>query len=712
MGEGRGLPSRRGVAPTQWFPMHNQVIGRLRAALDADILDDGAEARVTFDPQRLGPAPGELTINDLRHAMSLHGIKAGLIPDAVKSLLASLQSGRPAVDIVVARATLAVEGTPGRVDLAASHKLIEKGEVAARVINPVLGRRGRDVRGREIPPASIHPPDVPLAGKNVEFDPTTFLYLATCRGRPSLDGRVLNVVPLKVVEGGLPEGAAPIEFEGDVEVRGSVGSGVSITAASVFVAGDVERGAQIHARRQIDVRGSLRIGRQAAGITCEGGARFRSIEGARVLAGGDVRVDETVIDAEVRSRMRIDARRATVRGSDLEAVDGVHVGSVPAEAGERVRLAAGVIQEDADRIVELRSRIAMESNRERDLVLEFAAEYGQAAPGRQASARSGDASEEEADRIRARETFLERRREIQESISALSVELTELEARQRRNERAIVRVEEAVLPPCSIRICGRDVEIQAPFSAVVFSFSSAQIEVLSIEQFERKEFQRRQDPEGLEEALACDRISPAAFAAGLRRLAESDDPLRARTAVRLALQILSLSGFDTPSAIAATARALGYLLGSAEKLEEGDHLYQQTLTLIGPLTSARAFDPLVFSIRGMLHAAQERFSEAIADHRAAVQLAASQSKRKPSDPSIHLHYAASVFKAFNRLPPEGLAKGKPLLDLASYEVKRFLTGRPSGPLRDRGLYLDQCIEECRQLVTKIEATGAPAVVMH
>ncbi|WP_054859484.1 FapA family protein [Gracilibacillus sp. JCM 18860] len=104
--------------------------------------------------------------------------------------------------------------------------------------NPIRQKKGVGVRTK--------------AGKNVEIEEETNVFVATAEGQLSITTKFIHVFPLYELSGDLSLETGNIDFVGSVTIRGNVGTGYSVKAkGDLFISGLVEGGAFLQAGGEI-----------------------------------------------------------------------------------------------------------------------------------------------------------------------------------------------------------------------------------------------------------------------------------------------------------------------------------------------------------------------------------------------------------------------------------------------------------------------------
>lgn len=232
-----------------------QIVKRIQDAGPAPIL----ELKVREEAISVPPVTVEEAYEELRMA----NVVFGLLNDEVVRAVAEA-SGKP---VVVARGRPKVDGTDGYLEFVFAPKtdseskegegghclyvessevrIVEIGEVIARIVAPLEGRAGMTVTGKEIMPSPPKPAQYVLGRGVREIDERL---VAAISGRLNATGKLVEVIPLLVIKGDVNLKTGNIRFNGDVQVEGSVTQGMAVEAQGMVTVKGMVEGAEISAR--------------------------------------------------------------------------------------------------------------------------------------------------------------------------------------------------------------------------------------------------------------------------------------------------------------------------------------------------------------------------------------------------------------------------------------------------------------------------------
>ncbi|MGE4293004.1 MAG: FapA family protein [Desulfovibrio sp.] len=227
------------------------------------------------------------------------------------------------------------EDEQGRVDYRhrASLPMARPGDLLARVHEPEPGRGGIDLYNKTIPakggkPLHVAPgPGVKRKGHNG--------FEATEQGLLVYEKGVIMVSPVLVVnkDVGLSSGHIRAEF-GSVQVRGSVTSGMRVSAPQNVLVLDAVESSFVEAGGDVEVRGGILM--PDGGLVRAGGkvmAQFAT--NARIEAGGDVVIGNNVTNCRIDTLGSFQAvkGKGVVQGGILTSHQNVEVNELGTELG-------------------------------------------------------------------------------------------------------------------------------------------------------------------------------------------------------------------------------------------------------------------------------------------------------------------------------------------------------------------------------------------
>lgn len=309
-------------------PPGTVVLGERRnAEIDLRISKDKSSVYLTIFPAYGGTL---ITVENVRDALKGRNITYGIMPEAIEQAVTMGQGeniliakGDPIEDGIDAsfecllpeikdrRPYVSEKGSANYRDLG-SILTVEAGEKLMRRIPPTAGIAGKNVHGDLVPPRP---------GKDLRFAPGLTgvisysddpdLLISTIKGQPVVvpDGNGVNVEDTyTALDVDLSIGN--IDFEGTVNIKGSVKMGMSVRAeGDIYIAGNVEA-AKVEAGGNIviaggvighgdvhDTDGNLNSG--AAKLIASGSVSAKFLENSYVVAGNNIFVEELVSHSDL-----------------------------------------------------------------------------------------------------------------------------------------------------------------------------------------------------------------------------------------------------------------------------------------------------------------------------------------------------------------------------------------------------------------------------
>jgi len=228
---------------------------------------------------------------------------------------------------------------------------VAAGDLLAERIPPEEGTPGTDVGGRPVAPPKPRGPKL-RKGRGTVLSEDGLRLSAELPGRPeiSADGKVF-VFPEHQVPGDVDLKSGHVEFEGDIQVAGTVQKGFRVRGGSL-TANEIA-GAEIDIRGDVVVTGGI-IG---ASIRVGGNLRARFLHKSTVRAFGDVVLEKEAIDATVETSGAVIVQNGPVFSSKVVAKKGVEAARVGSESSNPCLLVVGTDDRVKSEIQELQDRI-------------------------------------------------------------------------------------------------------------------------------------------------------------------------------------------------------------------------------------------------------------------------------------------------------------------------------------------------------------------
>lgn len=188
----------------------------------------------------------------------------------------------------------------GRIDYKEVNSIIQvqKNQEILECISAVKNEDGYDIFGEKVPAVKVEKEGY-KKGENLlqsGFDPS--IYVAGIDGCISVDNKKVSVLPVAVIRGDVGLETGNINFNGTVQVTGSVLPGFKVQAEmDIIVEKDVED-AQLTAGGDITVKLGV-VGKEAVRLTAAGNVSAKFLQNVKVEAGKSVIVDDSIINCDI-----------------------------------------------------------------------------------------------------------------------------------------------------------------------------------------------------------------------------------------------------------------------------------------------------------------------------------------------------------------------------------------------------------------------------
>ncbi|HUX37082.1 MAG TPA: FapA family protein, partial [Rectinemataceae bacterium] len=334
-----------------------RVLPCVDALVRVEVAIDGMEGYVSLRAERGIGSP--LEVESVIKAVAERGIVFGVDPRRIAEAVADARAGRPVERRVIARGRLPLqEGSP-RIEwkvqggAPADESCAGAGVKAAGEILRISGGateavEGCDILGkpRRIPAGEGAPGDlIPEHDETIEErvlpEGGRSLVARVAGELCTVDGR-LSVRNLLVLEGDLTAKDGEKRFSGSIEVGGVVRSGARLFAGGdIKVFGSVED-ALVSSEGILSIGGVVKGARKAM-LRAVRGMRLSSAEQALLLAVEDILVNENCLLCNVKTngKLSVAGGRGSLVGGLVKARRGIEVDSLGSERGLKTEIAFG-----------------------------------------------------------------------------------------------------------------------------------------------------------------------------------------------------------------------------------------------------------------------------------------------------------------------------------------------------------------------------------
>jgi uncharacterized protein (DUF342 family) len=217
-------------------------------------------------------------------------------------------------------------------------------------IPPVEGTPGKDVYGNFTD--ALKSKDIKLrCGKGTTLSEDGIKILAATDGVPkiSVHGKVY-VLPQHEIRGDVGKNTGNVEFDGEINVAGSIRSGYRVQGYSL--AADTILGAEVDMIGDVAVSGGI----IKAAVKTDGHVRAIFVRGADIKAFGDVIVEKGIRDSKIETSGACIVKGSIVLSSKIAAQKGIWADQIGSEVSKPCGLIVGVdvrAKNEIDKIIPL-----------------------------------------------------------------------------------------------------------------------------------------------------------------------------------------------------------------------------------------------------------------------------------------------------------------------------------------------------------------------
>ena len=282
-------------------------IAQVNESASVSVSDDRMDAYITFvQPVNKGK---ELSRDDIIRLLEENNI----LPND-KLIDAAIVNKRYEVKVPIARGQEPVNGTDGflqfhfdKSNIKPKPKIMEdgtvnfkqlgmfrlcnRGDVLVTSVPAREGKDGQDVYGKPMPSPKPRPAAPIPRGKGTVLSPDGLHLIADVSGQLLLQDGKINISPHLEIGGNVDNSTGDVDFNGQVTIRGNVGTGFTVKAVGNIEVFGVCEGAKL-----ISTEGSIVLGNGVQGsdkgeLTAAHDVTAKFIESCKVQAGGNITAD-------------------------------------------------------------------------------------------------------------------------------------------------------------------------------------------------------------------------------------------------------------------------------------------------------------------------------------------------------------------------------------------------------------------------------------
>ncbi len=242
------------------------------------------------------------------------------------SIAEAIKSRKPGpMKMVIAQGTPAQDERTGRVDYKVPIANDEQGTIAKVMVGLPVGTVGPVIAGADGVDVFGHPIAHKKAGA---FTPGAGLSLvknvltATAAGNLGCRKGVLAVRPLLELYGETEAATTPVNFSGDISIKGCLRDGRSLqTTGSLVVSGAIEA-AQFKVDGNVSVKGGV-IGRDKGSGEIGGDLWCRFIKAMTLSVEGNMHIQSEIANSKIACSGRLSVARGPIIGGEVAANGGI-----------------------------------------------------------------------------------------------------------------------------------------------------------------------------------------------------------------------------------------------------------------------------------------------------------------------------------------------------------------------------------------------------
>lgn len=345
------------------------------------IADDEMNAYISVTPPLGGAKP--LGFDDALSAMQQKGVVSGIREDAVRKAVETVVRQRVAVEnVLVAKGERPVHGKNGKIEFkvvrASGSRLtymddgrvdykeqdlvtnVKKDQLLVVVKRAKQGvKDGHTVTGRMVK-AEQGKDAVLDTGNNIRVEDLgdELHYFSEIDGQLLSRGNEVSVEPVIQVEGDVGPETGNINFNGVVDVKGSVNDTYTVYAGKdITIDGNVGS-AVLRSQGNIVVKNGV-IGKHRGLVWAKGDVDVKFAENANILAGGNITIRRAALNCKLTAGGRIIAtqEKGQIIGGELRAKGGVDVKVMGNELEHAMEVHVGTDFSLVESLKDIRERI-------------------------------------------------------------------------------------------------------------------------------------------------------------------------------------------------------------------------------------------------------------------------------------------------------------------------------------------------------------------
>lgn len=341
------------------------------------------------------------------------------------------------------------------------YTIVEQGDLLAEYVPATFGNYGFTIenemrtptKGKEQPP---------LRGRGFRLEDNK--YYSVLHGKVELTEKGIYVVNTLEIKGDVDMNSGHINFDGDVNIRGDVHSGMLIKASgNIEIKGHVGN-CFINAGKDITIQQGMQ-GKFSGKLKAGGNIYCKFFENTSAEAKGDIMVRSVLHSKlEAEGKVIVEGRDSVVLGGSVHAIQGIQVMDAGNEMEVSTVLSAGVLRKTLDRSHELDGLIK-EVEGQLELLTKTVKSLEHIQPG----TLSKEGEDKRMKIIQAKVIKSMEHKQLRDE-KAMS------DALIRSGRNAQIVVQKAIQPGCRVEIAGMAIQVKEPLKHVKFVLRDGNVE--------------------------------------------------------------------------------------------------------------------------------------------------------------------------------------------------------------------------------------------
>jgi uncharacterized protein (DUF342 family) len=216
---------------------------------------------------------------------------------------------------------------------------VNSGDVLCKIIPGMEGMPGYNVMGEEIPAVDGITPELPI-GKDTTVNPNKPNELiSSIDGSPRLSSGKVSVEPILNIRGDIGLATGNVDFVGSIKISGKISEGFMVKAQDDVYINETCESVTIESGKDIILKCGIRAEHNAV-LMAAGDVRAKFLEGATVVAGGEVVVQEYCYHCNIKagSSVKVMGKKGYVAGGRISAKNNVFVKKLGSRAAPKTEV--------------------------------------------------------------------------------------------------------------------------------------------------------------------------------------------------------------------------------------------------------------------------------------------------------------------------------------------------------------------------------------